>query len=136
MIEVVAVQMRERLGLEPWEPFAARARVRLRAHALDYHPLERDPDRATGRSTREALRALARCRVRGLDSILVVGDRHDFRLVEDLVTRLGLSIRVFSGNPDYLRGTSGGALVHQDHHAASVEQRRRLLAAQSPRTGW
>ena|SRR5882672_906471 len=130
MIEAVAIQMRERLGLEPWEPFAARARVRLRAYG---NPLERDPDRGTGRSTREALRALAECRVRSIGTIHAMGDRHDFRRVRDLAFGLNLLVRVVNGDPDHLRGTAGGVLVHWDHHAASMERKRRL---QSPHTGW
>ncbi len=136
MIEVVAIEMRERLGLEPWELFAARAKVKIRAHYRRFKPQEPapDPDRATGRSTRDAVRALARCWVQDIGTIHVVGDRHDFQLVQDLVNRLGLPIRVVSG--DRYWGTVGGVLVHQDHHAAEMDRRRRLRADLSPHTGW
>lgn len=136
MIEAVAIEMRERLGLEPWEPYAARARVKHRAYVQNFHPLERDPDRATGRSTRDALRALAECRVRSIGTIHVMGDRFDFQRVRRLAFDLNLLVRVVNGDLDRSRGTPGGILVHWDHHAASMERKRRLQAAQSPHTGW
>lgn len=136
MIEAVAIQMREHLGFEPWELYAARARAKHRAYMQNFHPLERDPDRGTGRSTREALRALAECRVRSIGTIHVMGDRFDFQRVRQLTFDLNLRVRIVNGDLDSSRGMSGKILVHWDHHAASLELQRRVRGVQSPHTGW
>lgn len=111
MVEVMAVTLRERLGFEPWELFAARARAWLRACNHE------DLDRRTGRSTRDAVRALARCVVLNIRTIHVVGDRCDFDRVSGLVAQLQLPTHVvrcrcFNGH----WGLSPDILVYQDHH--------------------
>lgn len=125
MIEATAIEMRERLGLEPWELFAARARVRCRAHIKDYCLHERDLDRQSGRSTRGLLRSLAACRVQGVRSLHVIGTDLDVCRAQDFAARLGLDIRVLTGGADRWLGLLGGVLVHWDHLAVDMERLRR-----------
>jgi hypothetical protein len=131
MVAVTAAEMRRTLGLLPWPSWEARARDTVRAYlAAGGHP-DPDPDRGTGRSTRGAILALARCRVEGLAVVHVEGGRHAVRLVKDLAASLRLrqfrlEVEVVCGDPDRWRGHPGGVLFHRDHHQE----------ARSRRTGW
>lgn len=116
MVAVTAAEMRRALGLEPWPSFEASARARYQAYLAAGGYPDLDPYRRTGRSTRSALLALARCRVWGFDAIHVKGDRSAVRSVKDLVAALSLRIEVVSGNPDRLQGRHlGKTLFYRDH---------------------
>ncbi len=123
MVAVTAAEMRRALGLLPWPAFETLARARYRTYLAAGGRPDRDPDRGTGRSTRGALLALARCRVGGLDTIHVLGDRHDVRRVKVLASDLGFAVEVIGGDPERLRGRSGGVLFHVDHHEAACRLR-------------
>jgi hypothetical protein len=124
MVAVTAAEMRRTLGLVPWPAFEIEARERLRRYLAAGGFPDPDPNRGSGRTTRDALAALARCQVLGLSSIHVAGDRSVVRRVKDLVRTLGLGIDVLDGDPDRCRGRPGGTWFLVDHHEAARRRGR------------
>ena len=124
MVAVTAAEMRRTLGLMPWPAFEIEARERLRRYLAAGGFPDPDPDRGTGRTTRDALAALAACRVFGLSAIHVTGDRSAVRRVKDLARTLSLRIDVLDGNPDRFRGRPGGTWFLVDHHEAARRRGR------------
>lgn len=122
MVAVTAAEMRKTLGLMPWPAFEIEARERLRRYLAAGGFPDLDPKRGSGRTTRDALTALARCQVLGLSSVHVAGDRSVVRRVKGLVRTLDLRINVLDGNSDRYRGRPGGTWFLVDHHEA--ERRR------------
>ncbi len=124
MVAVTAAEMRKTLGLLPWPMFEVHARARYQAYLAAGGFPDPDPDRGTGRSTRDSLRALARCCVEASEAIHVLGSRRDVRQVKDLVACLGLRVRVIDGNSNRSRGIPGGVLFYTDHFEATRLVRR------------
>lgn len=123
MVAVAAAEMRRVLGLMPWPAFEIEARERLRRYLAAGGFPDPDPNRGSGRTTRDALTALAMCQVLGVSSLHVTGERSAVHQVKDFVRILGLGIDVLDGNPNHCRGRPGGTWFLVDHHEA---ERRRV----------
>lgn len=119
MVAVTAAEMRRTLGLVPWPVFEIEARERLRRYIAAGGFPDPDPERGTGRTTRDALAALARCRVLSLGAIHVTGNRHAVHQVKNLAGSLGLRTFVLEGNPGHLQDRPG-ILYHVDHYTGPL----------------
>ena len=96
-------QVRERLGLEPFDEFAAKARAWLEQFRADFgRTLKFDPDRGTGKTVRALCEALA---VASTGRIaLVTGEwkwlrDHHLRSGRDMARELGIDPNLLQPGP-------------------------------------